>query len=227
MSRALAWTPEEDALLREHYPKVGPTRASAIIGRSVDAVRCRAHKLNLEGFSRGPWTQEEDAQLRDLFPKIGRECFKQIGRSRESVRTRARQMGIAGPGPKLFVKGVGNPALRSRRAGTLEEHRINTALAFSKRKRKVMEKAIEKARSGKKWHSSENATMVIAVQIVAEEQRRTDPVEQAKTLLRRRYPIVVSMAYTAKGGPANEYQVGHKLNVSEQDLLAMAEEVAA
>jgi flagellar biosynthesis GTPase FlhF len=57
------------------------------------------------------------------------------------------------------------------------------------------------------------------------ERRQSDPIEQAKIKLQRRYAPVCSMAIY--GGPKHLYVIGQRRNVSEQELLALAEKVAA
>jgi hypothetical protein len=61
-------------------------------------------------------------------------------------------------------------------------------------------------------------------QRLEEERRRLDPVERAKTILRRRYAPVVGAEIV--GGAAGMFVVGRKL-VNEREMLAMAEAMAA
>lgn len=57
-----------------------------------------------------------------------------------------------------------------------------------------------------------------------EQGRLLDPVEHAKTLLRRRYPMVVNAEIV--GGPKGKFVVGNR-TVDEKELLAMAGRLAA
>ena len=57
-----------------------------------------------------------------------------------------------------------------------------------------------------------------------EKARLACPIEQAKTLLRRRYPMVVTAEIV--GGPKGKFVVGNR-TVDEKELLAMAERLAA
>lgn len=59
----------------------------------------------------------------------------------------------------------------------------------------------------------------------AEQHRLGCPIEQAKRVLQRRYAPVCSMA--VHGGDPNLFQVGHRKDVSREELLAMAEKLAA
>jgi len=59
----------------------------------------------------------------------------------------------------------------------------------------------------------------------AREHRQADPIEQAKLKLQRRYAPVCSM--TVYGGKKGLYMIGTRKDVPEQELLAMAERLAA
>lgn len=59
----------------------------------------------------------------------------------------------------------------------------------------------------------------------AQEYRMTDPVEQAKTVLRRRFAPVCSMA-VYEGDP-DRFMVGSRKDVTRDELLAMAARIAA
>ncbi len=49
-SRPRYWTPEEDAVLREHYPGKGWRACRAYLpGRTESTITCRARKLGLPG----------------------------------------------------------------------------------------------------------------------------------------------------------------------------------
>ena len=43
-----AWTPELDAQLREHYPTMQLGSMSFLLGRTIPAIKARAHKLRLK-----------------------------------------------------------------------------------------------------------------------------------------------------------------------------------
>jgi hypothetical protein len=83
--------------------------------------------------------------------------------------------------------------------------------------------------SGKVLTGKTDPGLKIAMRAVqtrrAEEARLFDPIEQAKTTLRRRYAPVCSMA--VHGGDPNLFQVGHRKNLTGEELLAMAERIAA
>jgi hypothetical protein len=59
----------------------------------------------------------------------------------------------------------------------------------------------------------------------AEQTRLMCPIEQAKRILQRRYAPVCSMA--VYGGDPDRYVVGHRKDVTREQLLAMAERAAA
>jgi hypothetical protein len=77
--------------------------------------------------------------------------------------------------------------------------------------------------------SAHGVHVVMAVRAVeaqrAEQTRLMCPIEQAKRILQRRYAPVCSMA--VYGGDPDLYAVGHRKDVTREQLLAMAERAAA
>lgn len=68
------WTPEEDAILTEHWgEKSGDWEGwkELLPDRSVIKRRNRAKALGLRSASRAPWTPEEDAALVTFIPDHG------------------------------------------------------------------------------------------------------------------------------------------------------------
>lgn len=55
---------------------------------------------------------------------------------------------------------------------------------------------------------------------LANEARLSDPIEQAKTVLRRRYVPVVSMAVF--GGATDRFKVGSRNDITQDEMLEMA-----
>ena len=95
--------------------------------------------------------------------------------------------------------------------------------------RRVVAKAEAFIDAGKTIGKGTNVHLKLAVRAVelkrAEEQRQGCPIETAKTLLRRRFAPVCSMA-VYDGDPAL-FCVGHRKNLTVDELLAMAAKVSA
>lgn len=82
--------------------------------------------------------------------------------------------------------------------------------------------------SGKSAEDAKSVSLRIEARKVEERRRqealRVNPIEHAKTLLRRRYPMVVNAEVV--GGPKGKFVVGNR-TVDEKELLAMAGRLAA
>lgn len=117
------WTPEEEALLREHYPKGGGERAASYLtGRTLRAVFARAHRLGLETRrspppGRGPgnrrWETSEaiDAAIRRTWQEpptrtAVRKLCAAIMRPHSWVTKRAVTLGLVVPrfAPRAWSK---------------------------------------------------------------------------------------------------------------------------
>lgn len=102
-SRQKRWTPNEDELLREHYPKHGPSWDGwrrVLPTRSRWAVMRRAKRLGVRAHTR--WTIEEEELLRKLYPTRayrGKQWAEVFPRhTLGSVYTKAQNMGLQSPG---------------------------------------------------------------------------------------------------------------------------------
>jgi hypothetical protein len=105
MSAKARWTAKEDAYLLSLYSQgVATGDAARVLGRSAAAVKDRAQALGVaEGDRRArhsaprPYTADDDARIKK-FLGLGLSvaaCAARIGRSAESVRTRAKRLGAA------------------------------------------------------------------------------------------------------------------------------------
>lgn len=96
-----AYTPAEDALLREHYGKLKPAEMAALLGRSYSSVVCRVSILGI--YRRPRWTESEDAIIRNNwgYHPLSR-IAKLVGRSAVSVYWRAKQIGLRPGCPNGF-----------------------------------------------------------------------------------------------------------------------------
>lgn len=92
-----AWTEEEKAIVREHYPVIGGKVSAMLPGRSRDAIRGCARKLKLSApnVSR-PWTAKEDAVLNRSYKRYGAAIIvdQLPGRSVIEIHNRARTLGL-------------------------------------------------------------------------------------------------------------------------------------
>lgn len=70
MGRGPGWTKEEDAILREHYPREGSKFVARMLDRTPHSVRWRAHRLGIK-HTRRFWTAQEIAILREVYPHGG------------------------------------------------------------------------------------------------------------------------------------------------------------
>ena len=87
------WTKEEDAILRDSYPKMTTREVCQILGRSERGVVNRAHILGVH--KPELWTQEEDQQLIQAYGNernIGLAI--QFGKSEKSIYWRAHTLGL-------------------------------------------------------------------------------------------------------------------------------------
>lgn len=226
-----AWTKADSERLRTLYAAHGKAAFAMMPGRTPGACHAHAKRLGILQRNRVLWTAEEDAKLDRLWALHGWGCRNSFpGRTPDAVRSRARDRGLIAERPGA------TPRLRQKpRAVHDAPPPTDQAIAAQRHsaavRRGLNAKAIAKVKAGVDPHSVKSAAerdaLLFARRIVEAEQRAACPVEQAKTVLRRRYVPVVSMAYTAKGGRTDRYQVGNRLNLTEQDLLALAAEVAA
>lgn len=100
---ARPWTDAEDLVLRARYLRDGGAAVAAATGRSLNAVRCRARRLDLKG-SKARWTRQEDLRLTDIWGamSIGNMALK-LGRSRHAIEYRAKCIGLQLGCPDGFV----------------------------------------------------------------------------------------------------------------------------
>lgn len=109
MSRS-DWRPEENRVLREHWPRYGVARVYQELDargffRNVPAIRAHAWALGLE---RAPWDPAEEQILRDgiqqcmSVPEIS-EALADAGwdRERREVGAHARELGLWEKRPRL------------------------------------------------------------------------------------------------------------------------------
>jgi len=90
------WTPEEDALLRAHYPEGGRKGVqTAGVNRTATAIRERARRLNLTR-SNYHWTPAEDAVIARHYPRGGLKAVRAAGLKRDgnAVYNRALRLGV-------------------------------------------------------------------------------------------------------------------------------------
>ena len=91
------WSKDEIKLLKKLYAGTPTEKVAKKVGRSLPAVRYRAHLLGLKRQvqQEGRWTPEDIAVLRELYPEcpVG-EISKRLGRTVNAIANRAHQLGI-------------------------------------------------------------------------------------------------------------------------------------
>lgn len=103
MPQAGRFTEEEDAFIRENYPRLGCTAVARHLKRRTGTVSSRAAILGIRKIRRTAhrFTPEEDAFLRERAGKqLAREIAGQLGRPLTSIWQRAAKLGFS-----LKVKG--------------------------------------------------------------------------------------------------------------------------
>lgn len=90
------WTPQEDDLLRQHYPRGGSKAVQdAGVRRSRQSVRQRAQDLNIR-FD-GPYTPQQDALIRQHYPSGGVKGTRDAGLTgltATQITKRAHTLGV-------------------------------------------------------------------------------------------------------------------------------------
>jgi predicted transcriptional regulator len=91
------WSDDEIELVKKLYAEKPTKELAKQLGRTLAAVKHRAHVLGLKRKIRyeAHWTPEDIAVLKELYPTcpIG-EIAKKLGRTVTAVRSRAIQLGI-------------------------------------------------------------------------------------------------------------------------------------
>ena len=93
-----AWTAEEIAVLREHYPTGGSEAVAKLLpNRSRKAIKMHALVIGVGAKKAGPWTAEHDEVIRQHYAARGSAFVAEmVGRTVLAVRYRARQLGVKG-----------------------------------------------------------------------------------------------------------------------------------
>jgi len=88
------WTVEELGVLRNNYPKLGPSVCTLLPGRTKMACMQMASELGLAS-DRNTWTDEEDSILKKEYPRIGTRVIELLpGRTKSACYSRAKILGI-------------------------------------------------------------------------------------------------------------------------------------
>lgn len=162
------------------------------------------------------WSKDELARLDELFPAMGRLCVEHFpGRTVSAIESKAQDRGLRSEAPR-----------GPRPARDATEHMERVVRRQKKVVNRLLHKAIELVEAGETTsrHGQTRLAMIEASKIVAERERQADPIEQAKTVLRRRYRPVVSEAVL--GGDPDRFVVGSRRGLTAQDLLEMARRAA-
>ncbi len=88
-----AWTPAEDAVLRECYVAEGPVRVVELLGRSLSSVQHRAARLGL--WRRRRWTANDDRRLVVLWGERSLAAVaRALDRTEATTYWRAQKLGL-------------------------------------------------------------------------------------------------------------------------------------
>lgn len=95
----LAWTPEEDAVVRDIYSagKAIKCHLHRLPGRSYDSVKTRAHRLGVRKHESKPWSKAESRILKKIWTADGnlKAASRQLpGRTYNAILTQAARVGI-------------------------------------------------------------------------------------------------------------------------------------
>lgn len=90
------WRPEEDELIRQHYPQSGAEGVSSFLPhRSIAGIVNRAYRLKVRQDG-GKWTAREDRVITICYPNMGAEyCIRHMPhRTVNAVHSRAARLGL-------------------------------------------------------------------------------------------------------------------------------------
>jgi hypothetical protein len=91
------WTEQEDAILREFYPKELVSAVAKRLGRGKASVMRHANKLGLRCLAcdNAKWTNDEIDKLKELYPQMPiAEIAKQLGRGLKSIYKQLHDTGL-------------------------------------------------------------------------------------------------------------------------------------
>jgi hypothetical protein len=183
------------------------------------SVRLKRERLQREAGirrDRRAAAHKDDPTYRALGARQNRVCEDEKGAARQAVRPAPSRE----PAPHSPARAQPNP---DRVKLDREYHRRNVAV-----QRRNVAKAEAFIDAGKTIGKGTNVHVKIAVRAVearrAEDARLACPIEAAKRVLQRRHAPVCSMA--VHGGDPDLFQVGHRKDLSRDELLAMAERAA-
>lgn len=96
MAKHIPWTPADDEYLRKNWVKKLVSDLEKELGRKRGSILRRARALGLG--KKSDWSFEEETYLEHLLPVYGVEhCASHLKRSKESVRVKAKRLGIRIP----------------------------------------------------------------------------------------------------------------------------------
>lgn len=143
------YTAEQDAIIKEQYPKIGIKVAKLLPDHDEKSIIYRAKRLGCHSSSNSgkgeSWTDEEVKILRDNFPKMGTTVVCLLpNRTCHAVANKAQLMGIRAPGNRHIYNKPNNKA--SKETGwTRAEDRIiiKTCYDYVNNKLKYNDEIIE------------------------------------------------------------------------------------
>jgi len=93
MAKHIPWTPDDDKYLANNWDQKLVRDLETDLGRTKGSILRRARALGLA--KKSEWSFEDEEFIRHLLPEYGVEyCARHLKRSMESVRVKAKRMGI-------------------------------------------------------------------------------------------------------------------------------------
>ncbi|HVZ89601.1 MAG TPA: hypothetical protein VHG72_21750 [Polyangia bacterium] len=87
------WSPEEDAILRENYQKIGAARTAVVLGRTLHSVHRRAQNLKI--YTHARWTPKDDRRLSLLWGEFPlAKISEEMHRTPAALYQRSKEIGL-------------------------------------------------------------------------------------------------------------------------------------
>ena len=122
-NKRLAWTLEEDEILREYYPEMGSKIISLLPNRTVQSILQRANAFGLEYTATNKWTEEEKEIVCKFFPIEGIKGVQERlpNKPKKSIQSMACTLGIKMIDPNQNRRGQGHKKVRCVETGVIYE----------------------------------------------------------------------------------------------------------
>jgi hypothetical protein len=90
-----SWSEADTAYLIEHYNTTSARQLTAVLGKTISSIHCKAQSLDLAKKTRLPWTAEQTDFLKEYYHKWTiAQISQEVGHTPGAVQTRACQLGL-------------------------------------------------------------------------------------------------------------------------------------